>query len=106
MLGPVFVMRAVSIPSSKPTINCSAIDDRLHAILLEECTEHRVSRHGMGPPEMVHRRHVDDELGGMCFPVCPKHVPHARQKTLPFVCFLTRPTGVSANKMRTAHETR
>src|SRR5206468_2078947 len=106
MLGLLVVMRAVSIPVSKPTINCFAIDHRLYAIFPEEGTKHGISRHGMRCPELVHRRHVDDERRGVRFPVCLRHLPSSRNQALPFVCFLARPAGVSANQMCAAHETR
>src|SRR5207247_11455138 len=93
----VVVMRAVSLPVSKPTINCFAIDHALHTISGKVGAKHGISRHGMRRPELVHRRHVDDERRGMRFPVCLKPRPNPWDQALRLSSHLTRPLGVDAN---------
>src|SRR5437667_2373392 len=106
MLGLLVVMRAVSIPVSKPPINCSAVDHGLHAISGKVCTKHGISRHRMRRPVRNHRRQVDYKRWGMRFPVPSKHLPTPRNHTLRSIFNLARPAGVGANQMGAADETR
>src|SRR5215831_20064171 len=106
MLGLLVVMRAGSIPVSKPPINCSAVDHGLHTISGKVCTKHRISRHRMRRPVRNHRRQVDYKRRGMRFPVLSKHLPTPRNHTLRSIFNLARAVGVGANQMGTADETR
>src|SRR5436309_5438137 len=106
MLGLLVVMRAVSDPPLKPTIDCCAIDHALHAISGKVCTKHGISRHRMRRPVRNHRRQVDYKGWGMRFPVPPKHLPTPRNHTLRSIFNLARPGGVGANQMGAADETR
>src|SRR5215469_2365959 len=99
MLGLLVVMRAVPDPPLKPTIDYCAIDRARHSIIGEVLAKHGISRHRVRFPEVAQPRRVDNEHRGMCFPVCLKHLPSARQKALAFVCFLTRSTSVGTDQM-------
>src|SRR4029077_11398188 len=106
MLGLLVVMGVVSIPVSKPTINCFAVDHRLHAISGKVCTKHGISRHRTRRPVRNHRRQVDYKRWGMRFPVPPKHLPTPRNHALRSIFNLARPGGVGANQVCAADETR
>src|SRR5262245_33198954 len=106
MPGLLVVMRAVSIPVSKPPINCSAVDHGLHAISGKVCTKHGISRHRMRRPVRNRRRQVDYKRWGMRFPVPSKHLPTPGNHTLRSIFNLARPGGVGANQMGAADETR
>src|SRR6476660_101681 len=106
MPGLLVVMRAVSIPVSKPPINCFAVDHGLHAISGKVCTKHGISRHRMRRPARNRRRQVHYKRWGMRFPVPSKHLPTPRNHTLRSIFNLARPGGVGANQMGAADETR
>src|SRR5258707_13150068 len=106
MPGLLVVMHAVSIPVSKPPINCSAVDHGLHAISGKVCTKHGISRHRMRRPVRNHRRQVHYKRWGMRFPVPSKHLPTPRNHTLRSIFNLARPGGVGANQVCAADETR
>src|ERR1700756_3820804 len=106
MLGLLVVIRTVSIPVSKPTIDCRAIDHGLPSISWKVCTKHRVSRHRMRRPVRNHRRQVDYKRWGMRFPVRPKHLPTPRNHALRSIFDLARPGRVGSNQMCAADETR
>src|SRR6266516_2418934 len=106
MPGLLVVMRAVSIPVSKPPINCSAVDHGLHAISGKIGTKHGISRHRMRRPVRIPRRQIDDKRRGMRFPVRPKHLPTPGNHTLRSIFNLAGPAGVDASQMCAARETR
>src|SRR5206468_5409831 len=106
MPGLLVVMRAVSIPVSKPPINCSAVDHGLHAISGKIGTKHGISRHRMRRPVRISRRQIDDKRRGMRFPVRPKHLPTPGNHTLRSIFNLAGPAGVDASQMCAARETR
>ena len=49
-----WMLRTVSGPSLKPTIDCFAVDHALHAVFGKVGAKHGISRHGMSRPELVH----------------------------------------------------
>src|SRR5262249_1872188 len=106
MLGLLVVIRAVSIPVSKPTVDCYAIDHGFHAISGKVGAKHWVSRHGMRRPVRIPRRQIDDKRRGMRFPVRPKHLPTPGNHALRSIFNLAGPVGVDASQMCAARETR
>src|SRR6202035_5815695 len=106
MLGRFVVMRAVSIPTSKPTIDCCAIDHSLHTISCKVCPERRISGHGMHAPVRIESRRVDNEHWGMRFPVRFEHLPASRNHALPARFNLAGPLGISADEMCATNKAR
>src|SRR5438552_4179570 len=108
MLGLPVVIRTVSGPSLKPTIDCCAIDHGLLSIFRKVCPECRITGHGMRNPfrVRVHSRGIDDERRRVQLPVRPKHIPSSGNHALPAIFNLARPFGIGADQMRATNKSR